>query len=235
MPGAKLSIALTAVDWSENISAFVTDEDLLNRLAATGMTFAVWARQLESSDQGNPALCFIRELQMAAQHTALLIGAGLYKPAAASIRTVVESALYYSYFRTHATELATLARNSGFYIDKKYVIEFHKIHTQKFLDTQKKIGLLSRLDEWYSKISAVLHGQIPGAWTSYTSIKQIKYSKESAEIAISTFEEAEKIVRLLFLSTVAQDFWNSFTTTSKKRLLSGLSGDQKIALNLDLA
>ncbi len=100
MPLAKLNAALTAVDWNKNVATFLAGSGAATSVAQRNLRIAIWARQLENADKGNPALCFVREMQMAGLYVPALLGLALYKPAASSMRTMVEAGLYYTYFRT---------------------------------------------------------------------------------------------------------------------------------------
>ncbi len=235
MSSNKLSEALSAIDWEENISAMMSANERPDSIIAATLHLAIWSKQLEQTDTGNPALCFVREMQNAAHNTSALIALGMYKPAAASMRSIIEGALYYTYFRTHFVELSTLVREQGFYLDKKEIIAFHKNHTPYFLDNERKLGVVSRLEATYSKTSAVIHGQIPGKWVTYTALAHISYDEEVCREAINTFREVVEIVRRLFLCTVAQELWHSFSRAAKGKILHGLSGDQKAEIGLDSA
>jgi hypothetical protein len=235
LPLTKLAAALGAVDWPKSVATLLADTDAAQTLASTNLRLAVWARQLESADHGNPALSFVREMQIAGQHVTVLIALALYKPAAASIRTVLETALYYSYFRTHPAELRTLARAEGFYLEKREILEFHKRHTVCFSELQQKLGVLSRLDAWYGPMSSLVHGQIPGTWIEHTSLADIKPIKATQDLAVNAFVEGEAIVHRFLLCTVARDLWDSFSSQGKKQLLAGLHGEAKKALQLDSA
>jgi hypothetical protein len=138
MPLTKFESAIGGVDWKKNIGAFLADKASAEMLSAANLKLAIWSRQLENADGGNPALCFVREMQITGQHVTVLVALSLYKPAAGSIRSVLETALYYSYFRTHFSELETLARGNGYYLEKKEVLEFHKEHTLLFGERQQK-------------------------------------------------------------------------------------------------
>lgn len=235
MPAAKFKAAISAVDWQKNVDELLADKTSAETLAAANLKLAIWSRQLEGADAGNPALCFVREMQIAGQHVAVLIALALYKPAAGSIRSVLETALYYSYFRTHFSELETLARGMGYYLEKRHVIEFHKEHSFLFIERERKLGVLSRLEGWYGRVSSLVHGHIPGAWIEHKSVSEIAPIKITQDLAIKLFAEGVDIVHRLFLCTVAQALWDSFSSESKKQLLSGLHGDEKKILKLDIA
>jgi len=155
MTKEKLEKALVAVDWSANVSAFLKDPVQTEAIAKANFRLAVWSKQFEATDRSNPALAFVREMQAAGHHVAALIALGLYKPAAGSMRTAFETALYYTYFRTHKTELTTLLRNSEFFVSKQEVIDFHKLHSRKFTLLQQSFGLISQMNGWYSEMSGL--------------------------------------------------------------------------------
>lgn len=230
-----LKTALTTVNWNSLVSEFITHQAEAEAVANCNMRLAIWSKQLESVDKGNPSLSFIREMQAAGHHVAALIALALYNPAAAAIRTVFETALYYTFFRTHTSELATLVRNEDFFVDKQYIIDYHKLHTVNFVDYQNYFGLIGRLKRWYSQISVIIHGQIPGIWITHQSLADLHHEEANLHAIIKTFKEGEEIVHHLFLCTVGVELWDGFTSTSKRKLLSGLPGSTKTALGLSSA
>src|SRR5262249_21019388 len=149
-------------------------------------------------ETGNPALAFVREMQAAGHHVAALTALALYKPAAAAMRSMLETALYYTYFRAHPSELATLVRDPRFSVDKTDVIEFHNQHTPEFVTHQQKLGLVARLEQWYGAISAITHGQIPGTWVDHRSLSDVKLIQATLKIVVSRFSEGEEVVHRLF-------------------------------------
>jgi hypothetical protein len=229
-----LATAISGINWNENVASFLLDEAAVSMLAQTNTRLAIWARQFEAIDRGNPALTFLREMQSASHTVVVLTALALYKPAAASMRNMVEAALYYSYFRTHPSELATLA-SGAYYIEKGNIIDFHKRHTPQFNSLQEKLGLLSRLEKWYGSVSSIIHGQIPGTWLDHASIAGIKPKSSTQAIVVAKFSEGEDVVHRLFLCTVGRLLWDDFSTTAKKHLIKGLSGDIKTILQLDSA
>jgi hypothetical protein len=229
----KLDAALSAVDWKGNVNSFLTETEVKKKLAACNLRLAIWSKQLEQVDVANPALAFIREMQSAGQMVVALTSLALYKPAASSIRTVIETALYYTYFRTHHSELATLVREKSYFVDKKEIIDFHKLHTVNFKPFQENLGLLTRLESSYSSLSAIVHGQLPGAWSPPSSLSNTAPIKSTQDEVVQRFIEGEEIVHRLFLCTIAPTFWDDFSTASKKLLLRGRSGETKALLKLD--
>ncbi|WP_147477172.1 hypothetical protein [Corallococcus sp. AB038B] len=235
MPDKKLKISLESIAWKDNINHYLSIPSIPLEMAKGSLRLAIWSKQLEDTDTGNPALSFIREMQIAGHHAVMLTSIALYKPAAAAMRTALETALYYTYFRTHPTELATLTRNEGYYTDRKEIIDFHKTHTPSFVESEKEFGLISNLGKWYARISAIVHGQLPGKWTTHTALANLAHSDALISAAAKEWTAGEELIHQLFLCTVGRVFWGGFSSTSKQQLLAGLHGKTRTTLGLDKA
>jgi hypothetical protein len=235
MSASHLEKALKAVDWNALAKEFLQQTTLRDEVEAANLRLAVWARQIESAEGTSPAVTFIREMQSAGQQVAVLTALGLYKPAAAAMRTMLETAMYFSYFRAHPVELSTLLREPKYFIDKADVVDYHKLHTADFSNLEQRFGLLGRLNTWYSFISSVVHGQIPGGWMRHKSVADLKHDLATLPTVVKTFTEGAALIHDFFLCTFARDLWPSFSASAKRLLLAGLSGDQKTALGLDAA
>lgn len=235
MTTAQLKASLTAVNWNALVVEFQGYDDILTTIDTCSSRIAVWSKQFESADKGNPALSFVRAAQTASQHVAATCALGLYRAAAASIRSILENGLYFTYFRLHRSELTTLTRDSGYYVSRGELIAYHKIHTAGFKAIQEKFGFIGKLDSWYSEISGIVHGQIPGTWVEHTSLDGIKHNKNTVLEVVKRFKEGEELLHQLFLLTVGRELWDSFSPSSKKVLLANLPGDTKTALGLDKA
>lgn len=234
--GKHLNAALLAVKWQDHVTAFCADAALVERFEASGLRLAIWSKQFEHIEgKDNQAICFVREMQTAGHLAVTATALACYKLAASGLRTVVETALYYSYFRSHPTELATLLRDDKWYVSKQEIIEYHMTHTPGFAELQKKFPLAAILNPWYSRMSAVIHGQIPGAWHSQKAISQIAPNGLLLAEVAKELEECIQIVDRLFFTTVGKDLWEYFSPTAKKSLLHGMAGEFKTALALDAA
>ena len=235
MTAKHLNQALSSVDWNSNVQEFLSQDGLVEELAECSRRLAIWALQFERIDRQNPALAFIREMQVSGHYVASLTGLALYKPAAAAMRTILETALYYTYFRSHLSELRTLSRDSSFFMLKSEIVEYHKAHTPDFVDLQNRFNLVVDLNDWYGRTSSIVHGQIPGTWVEHTSMDQIGHVEGGLPKVVDTFKEGESIVHRFFLCTAGRELWDGFTSTSKTYLLKGIPGPTKAALGLDRA
>jgi hypothetical protein len=235
MSHKNLEKSLLSVDWNDNVSEFLKDSTASQTLADCNMRLAIWSKQFEIIDSGNPAISFIREMQIAGHHVAALTSLSLYKPAAGSMRTVLETALYYTYFRSHPVELATLVRDSKYYVQKKDVLDYHITHTPNFLEIQNRFGLIVKLGAWYNQVSAIIHGQIPGKLVSHRSLGNLKHVKTIIDLVLKYFSEGEEIVHHLFLCTAGRELWSDFASDAKSKLTAGINPEIKSALGIDEA
>jgi hypothetical protein len=235
MTAKKLAEAIEAVDWNANVKAFLKSTPEVEAIANANMRIAIWCRQFELADKGNAALGFVREIQTKAQQLTALIALGLYQSAASAMRGIVEGGLYYSYFRTHPEELATLIRDARYFIGKREILAYHRLHSANFGALEQAFGLIGRLEEWYGKVSAIVHHQVPGIWTGHTALKDVQYSAPISKEVIGVYVDGEDVLHKLFLCTVGSALWDGFSVTAKIHLLKGLSGNHKTVLNLDAA
>lgn len=232
---SKLKETIDKIDWIGNTNDFFQEEEVVKNIEKCNMKLAIWSKQFENSDKGNPSLTFVREMQTSGHQVAALSSIALYKPAASSMRIVFETALYYTYFRNHPVELASLLRNDKFYISKSDLLDYHKIHTPAFLITEQCFNLLQLINSWYSEISAIIHGQIPGSWNQSTPLSDLSHDLATLKQVSIKFSELINIVNFLFLCTVGKDLWNNFSSQAKKELLFGIPAATKGTLGLDSA
>ncbi len=233
--GKQLISAVSAVNWLNNIHEFSSESSFADIAAEVNYQIALWSKQLENADKGNLALSFIREAQAQAHYSSTLISLGLYKPAAGSMRTIVECALYYTYYRSHPAELRTLVRDPDYHIGKRNIIDYHKRHTINFESKQEAVGLLANLNEWYSDISGIVHGQAPGEWVTHLSLENINFDKEVCKLVLKKYKQGGLIFSLLLLCTVDTSLWYSFESKVKTQLLKGFNATQKEKLGLTKA
>ncbi|WP_153064765.1 hypothetical protein [Xanthomonas campestris] len=230
-----LSDALSAVDWNSRIIEFTASDNCVSTVHATVMKVAVLAGQVQAIDNGNPALPFIQEMQVAAHDIARCIALSLYKPSASAMRSMLECALYYAYFRAHPMELETLIRVEKYYISKKEILEFFQTHVDEWSSRQSSVALVSRLESWYSKISAIVHGQIPGHWHDGISVHETKHDQRMLEEVVQFAASCGDLVRDIFLCSFLSEKWSYVEADAKRILLKGVSAGFRQNLRLDLA
>lgn len=233
--GEKLRGALLSVDWNQNAKDLCSNSIATKRIQDCNLRIAAWSRQLEIIEKGNPAISFIREMQYGGHNVASCLALALYKPAAASMRAVVECALYYTYFRSHPSELASLVRDSDYYVTKRDVMNFYQKHVANYQRRQMTLSYGDRLESWYSETSAVVHGQIPGFWTNGHGVTSTLYNEGLLEMAVSHFEKASHLVQDTFICVLGESIWAFVESDAKAFFVKGMAGDKKTALGLDVA
>lgn len=229
--GGNLRTALGAVDWNKNVADFCKSDKRVSRLTSCCFKISLFAHEISFQDFDNPAIPFLQEMKASAFQVPACLSLGLAKPAAGLMRAAVESALYYSYFRTHPQELKTLLSKPIYYQTRKKIIDYHLLHTEGFGKNDQSLHLTMKLDKWYGEISALVHGQIPGVWTSKSLAKTTPLLKES-ESPIKIFERAADIIQLLFLMTISKEDWEGISPLARAKLLNGLNAGQLSAIGL---
>lgn len=224
---------LQAVDWNENVSDFVAGSTAFASYERGCHLIAVWAHELRFQHHDNPAKAFLLEMQASINTVPACASLGLYKPAAASMRSAVENALYYSYFSTHTMELHSQVSRSDYYETKASIIAFHKAHTPEFNEKQIGVGLLSELEAWYSEISAIIHGQKPGTW-SVRKLSSTAFDVKLDALCAMQFSRCIAIINMLFLITSPDDVWEGFNSKSKKLFFKGFSKTKKMLVGRSL-
>jgi hypothetical protein len=231
----QLLAAVDSIDFEASIGSFKGQASALEKLDSACTRIAVWSKQLEAADTGNAALAFIRAAQGAAHHVVATCALSLYGASAASVRSVVENGLYYTYFRSHPAELATLVRDPNYFVSRAEMVNYHRTHTPSFKQLQETFGFVGNLEQWYSRVSAIVHGQLPGTWVNHASLSAIEFNATTLETVATEFSAGEKLLHHLLLLTAGRDLWDKFTAMAKAKLLAGLSADSKTALKLDKA
>jgi hypothetical protein len=229
----KLADVLTTVDWNKIVTDSVAKSAFIGPATNCCKKISLFTHELIFQDAGNPATPFLQEMKASAFQVPACLALGLAKPAAGLMRSSVENALYYSYFRSHPSELRTLVVDEKFYLSRKSIVDYHLKHTPDFSTRAEKLGLIDALDNWYGSISAIVHGQIPGVWSS-KSLSDTASLGNDIRRAIRVFEQATKLIQAILLSTVPSQDWDGINPLNRKRLLSGLTAKDKRVLDLPL-
>lgn len=187
---------------------------------------ALWTDALIFQDYDNPALPFLQEMKASCFYVPACLSLGLYKPAATLMRSFVENALYFSYFKDHQSELVTLTRNPSFFLDRTSIMTYHELHTPGFKDKQSALNLNALLKDWYAMISAIIHGRVPGLWSA-PSLVETAFDEKKNAAAIKEFEAAVQIINFIFLATTPHEIWEGIRPDTRSHFLKGLKGSQK--------
>lgn len=222
-----MSDVICSVNWNENCNLSKNENALFSKAEVSLIKLANWCKQIENIYSGNIALPFIREAQLSAQDFCCLVSLGLYKTSASSLRTILESFLYFSYFKDHLVELQSLSEVDSYYISKQDVLDYHCQHTREYKEKARISGLSSRLAAIYGKISAIVHGQMPGVWHSSSCLSDKKFDAKLAEEAIFDFNDLIEIINLFMLIIISDEDWLNIDQKIKAVLLRGLTGKTK--------
>lgn len=228
----KLCGEISKVNWSENNNEAFKHEDIFNDLEGGILRIAQWSKQLETLYEGNKALSFIKEVQVSAQDLCCLVSLGFYKCSASSIRTVLESVLYFSYFKDHPVELESLLTVDGYYVTKEDVIAYNLRHTKRFKLRYERVSLKKDLDKIYSEISAIVHGQIPGKLHSSTCISERKYDYDCSRYITDKFIETTKFINYFLMFILKEEQWNDLDLPLKEHFMKPLTPTLKKELYL---
>jgi len=230
---ASLKASLDSLDAATRITEFVADGSAVTAVALGCERLALWVNTIRSAEPENPSLPFLFEMQRSSHDVAALLATAFYVPAAAAMRSSCETAMYYSFFRSHTVELTTLATDPSYYISKKEILDFHKQHSPAYVNNARDFGFPSILNEWYSRVSAVVHGQLPGAWGRRVSLDKTKHDQKVLAVALKTFAEGVHVIDLFLLLTVGAELWGRVHHESKKLLLKGVPAPKRALLGLD--
>lgn len=226
-----LADALQAVDWNDNVAKFCKAKSRLDKLASCCFRISIFTHEISFQNYDNPAIPFLQEMKASAFQVPACLSLGLSKPAAGLMRAAVESALYYTYFSNHHQELKTLLSKPDYYLSRRNIMEYHKLHTDNFGKVDNEVHLTSKMEAWYGEVSAIVHGQIPGVWTS-KSLRNTATLTIDADPPIKLFQRASEIIQLILLMTIPTDDWEGISPFSRAKLLGELNKQQCDALGL---
>ena len=222
---------LKNIDWNSSRDDFLAQKDnQLSNLEEYLQILAQWAKSLETIYQYNPALPFLREAQVSAQDFISVYSLSLYKNSAASMRTIFESVLYFSYFKDHSVELQSVSRDK-FHLSRSQIISYHEKHTENFASIYKKTSLDSILDNMYSDVSNIVHSSQPGIWHQRAILGEKSYNSHIASETAKLFIKTIKVINLLLLCTLSYDEWLTVPNKSRKNFLNLLTSKQVELIN----
>src|ERR1022692_2142089 len=98
---AQLRASLLSINGNALVAEFCSNGESVKAVADCCERIALWSNTIRLAEPENGALAFIAEMQRASHDVAALLAFSFYVPAAASMRSAAETALFYSYFRNH--------------------------------------------------------------------------------------------------------------------------------------
>ena len=228
-----INIAISNPKWNENVQAFLKQKTLINGLDTECQLMARWVVDLYKFDPKCNANGFIFQLLSSSQHVIALASLGLFTPAAGSLRGMLESALYFVYFRTHPTELNTLFRDKDYYIQKSDILQYLNDHIPDYKIKQAALSLNTELNSWYKEVSSVIHAQIPGNWGGPKDLSSTEFNEIYVKNVTDMHSKAVSLINRLLLCTVAPDIWGQSSPENRKLFLKSLPTTTKQVLKLD--
>lgn len=228
-----LATVLARQDWNDARGWFLAQPERVLRAEQAHVRVALWVEQILNVEGTNHAAPFVREVQVHSHHALSLLSLGLLRPAVAEARAMAEAALYYTYFREHPAELRTLTRpDADWYTDKAKILDYHKCHTERFVERANAVGLLSKLEPWYREVSGLTHGQIPGRLGGSTRLDQVPRDEAHLEHALSLYERGCEVVHNLNLATLGASVWSELDHDVRTELGRGISRTNRQVLGL---
>jgi hypothetical protein len=228
-----LRMALGGIDGKGLTAQFLANPEAVTTVAENCERLALWTNALRVADPDNQAAPFLLEMQRSSHDVAALLALALYVPAAAAMRASCETALYYTYFRSHLAELTTLATKADYYISKAEILAFHEIHSSSYRHASRDFGFPGALNSWYSSVSRIVHGQLPGRWGRRLALEDTKHDQSILKAALETFTKGVQVTHTLLLLTAGAELWGRVHHEAKKALLKGIPAPQRAVLGLD--
>ncbi|MFM5427192.1 hypothetical protein ACET8G_09975 [Aeromonas veronii] len=230
MSSAWVEGAMKSIDWNNIVSESMADNKQISKLEGELEILHFWLRELINFHSNNRALPFLYEAHSSINDFCCSISLGLYKLSASSIRTVLEAFLNFSYYKDHSVELTTLIKNNSFYLGKKDIIEYHKLHTLLFNERSEQLNTVDLLNKLYKEVSQIIHGQVPGKWCKCSKLNEVFYQNEMLDVTITMFSRLVKIINVFLISSLSDEEWNSLNIRSKSLFLKGFTREKKLNL-----
>lgn len=126
-----------------------------------------------------------------------------------------------------------MAINGDYYISKVEILDFHKLHSPFYRHASGDFGFPGALNSWYSSVSGIIHGQLPGKWGGRLALEDTKHDETVLRAALETFTKGVQVTHTLLLLTAGAELWGRFHHEAKKALLKGMPASQRAVLDLD--
>lgn len=221
---------LAQIDWTAITTNSLKENSGFSDIQASCKVMTTWLNELCELYEGNYALSFLKEAYVSINDYSTSMSIALYKLSAASMRTILESILYYSYFKDHPKELHTLINDSSYYLTRSDILEYHYKHTNNFKVGSRELNLISSMDNFYSEVSAIIHGQIPGVWQPNVKLDNRSHCKKTFNASVEHFKSLASIINHFLILHLTEEEWQSINIRSRELFLKGLKPQAKITI-----
>jgi hypothetical protein len=140
-----------------------------------------------------------------------------YRQSLICLRIILDEVLAFSYFESHPKEFKTLLRDPDFYVSKKNIYEFHKIHSWDNINSEQ-LSAWSRIESQYRELSRIIHAQTPEYISLTTSFQSFKYSEDKMDSVLQMAKKNDEAVSIFFAS-IYRDEFNEFRPEFKKAII----------------
>jgi len=226
----ELQTKLAQIDWGAIASDSLSEDAGFSEIQVNCKLMTAWLNELCDMYEGNYALSFLKEAHVSMNDYCTSMSVALYKLSAASMRTILESILYYSYFKDHTKEFHTLINDSSYYLSRTEVLEYHYKHTRNFKEGSKELNLIASMDSFYSEVSAIIHGQIPGVWQPNLTLNSRSHCQKTFNCSVKQFKTLVKIINQFLIIHLTEEEWKSINFRSREVFLKGLKPKTKLVI-----
>lgn len=223
----ELQNKLAQINWGAIVDDSLNEDSGFSDIQTSCKIITTWLNELCDLYENNYALSFLKEAHVSINDYCTSMSIALYKLSAASMRTILESILYYSYFKDHPKELHTLINDSSYYLTRSDILEYHYKHTHNFKNACKELNLISSMDNFYSEVSAIIHGQIPGVWQPNVNLDNRSHCSQTFSCSIEHFKTLVRIINHFLILHLTEEEWQSINIRSRELFLKGLKPKTK--------
>ena len=194
-----------------------TQSEQAVKLASSFDKTLCWCVGLSQVFKENPARIHLDGVRSEVVNILALLPFYFYRQSLICLRIILDEVLAFSYFESHPKEFKTLLRDPNFYVSKKNICEFHKVHSWDNINS-KQIDVGSQIELQYRELSRVIHAQTPEYISLTTSFQSFKYSKDKMNSVFQMAKKNDEAVSIFF-ALIYQDEFNEFIPEFKNAII----------------
>lgn len=198
---------------------------LSQEIENNSLLLLAWIEYLHKFHITGTANELLSAIHSSIMETASCISLGLVRPALFSMRSQIDLALFWLYFKDHSVEWDHVNKTGDGFKLKKEILEYLRTHDKGFDNRYGILKLISTRHEvdTYRLLSAHIHGQskpvLPATTQLQDVVRDITICNECAVVAKETAEYINDI-----MISVYANKWQSLpeliTTSTEQRFLS---------------